>query len=105
MTAAPFLLKATEREFQSLVIDYARLRGWMVAHFRPAPTQSGGWSTPMQGDRGYPDLTLARDGVVVHAELKSETGRVSPSQKRWLEHLGGVVWRPSDFDEIKRVLA
>lgn len=100
------LLKATEAEFQKLVIEYAQLRGWMVAHFRPAQTQSGRWSTPMTGQTGYPDLTMARRGVVIHAELKSEKGKVRPEQQCWVNAMGdsAVVWRPSDWPEVQEVL-
>jgi hypothetical protein len=48
-----------ERDWQSRVVGYARLRGWLVNHARPATT-AGGWRTPVQGDPGFPDLALAR---------------------------------------------
>lgn len=89
----------TEKELQAAVIEAAHLFGWRVAHFRPALTQSGKWATAMQGDPGYPDLTMARDGEILFVELKSETGRIRPEQKIWIDALTPhvVVWRPSDW--------
>jgi hypothetical protein len=102
-----------EAEFQSRVVDYAKLNGWRVAHFRPARTERG-WRTPMTGDAGFPDLVLARNGFVIFAELKSATGRVSPDQDAWLEAIApdsgrlpwpashyAYVWRPADWETIK----
>src|SRR5690606_27676425 len=96
--------------------------GWKVHHTRPARTDKG-WRTPIQGDAGYPDLTMARRGRMVIAELKSETGELTREQAAWLEHLPRVaqeddsadrdlhahaievyVWRPSDWPHILEVL-
>lgn len=77
------------------------------------------WTFLSKGSRaGYPDRTCCRDRIVF-AELKRElTGRKSEdanrqptdSQRQWLDRLaraGGEVylWRPSDLDEIARVLS
>lgn len=95
----------TEAEFQDRVIATARLYGWMVHHTRPARMADGRWRTPVQGDKGFPDLVLAheRHGTVF-AELKSDTGRLTPEQKAWLAVLGGVVWRPRDWPHVLAVL-
>lgn len=90
----------TEADFLSAVIRAARDRGWMVYHPRPAQT-SKGWRTAGQGDAaGFPDLVLARDGRVIVAELKTETGRLTPAQESWLRASGGELWRPSSWDRI-----
>ena len=104
MTTSPnLLLSATEAEFQTLVIDYAHLMGWRVAHFRPAQTGKG-WRTAMQGDPGFPDLVLARNGVVILAELKSEKGQLSASQLQWSIVADALVWRPSDWSDVQKIL-
>jgi hypothetical protein len=97
----------TEKAFQQQVVDYARLRGWYVAHFRPALDSHGRWRTPMQGHPGFPDLVLVRSPRVVFAELKSDRGRTSPAQREWLDRLSHCdlapevgIWRPRDFDEF-----
>lgn len=96
----------SEADFQTRVVDYARLRGWMLVHYRPARTKTG-VRTPLQGDKGCPDLILARHGRVLLIELKSDKGRVSPEQKTWLAHLGqhGRLYRPADWPELQELLA
>jgi len=107
--------KLTEAQFQRQVVELAKLCGWSVAHFRPARTEKG-WRTPVTADgAGFPDLVLARPPELVFAELKSERGKPSPAQVRWLEALCEVaaenewvrcyVWRPSDFEDVRAVLA
>lgn len=95
----------TEDELLGSVIDLAHLRGWLVVHHRPARTAQG-WRTPTQGDKGVPDLILARRGVVILAELKSDKGRLTAEQVRWQTALGTHhrVWRPSDIHLIAKEL-
>jgi hypothetical protein len=101
--------QASESELQSTIIDIAHRFGWLVHHARPARTRSGGWATPIQGDKGFPDLVLAKNGRIIIAELKSAKGRLSPEQETWVRALGCCeedppievyVWRPADLDEI-----
>ena len=103
----PTLLKAmTETEFQSKVITYAHWHRWLVTHFRPAQTGRG-YRTPLEGDAGFLDLVLARDGVVIIAELKREDGKPTPQQTRWITAIGARarLWRPSDWPAIEKELA
>lgn len=98
-----------ESEFQATVVELARLRGWRLHHTRPARTQKG-WRTPIQGDPGFPDLTMVRGDRVLFVELKSERGRVSPHQEAWLEALRAAgaevaVWRPRDWPKIVSALS
>lgn len=87
-----------EREWQAQVVEAARLMGWRVYHTHDSRRSAPGW----------PDLALVRDRLVM-AELKTETGRVSPEQQQWLALLtaAGVetyLWRPSDLDDVLEVL-
>lgn len=99
----------SEREFLAQVIQFARLLGWKVAHFRPARTAQG-WRTPCQADaKGWPDLVLLRGRSLIFAELKVGRGRLSSEQEGWLAGLRGVgmpafVWTPGDWGEIEAVL-
>lgn len=92
----------TEEAWQKVVIDYARLNGWRVAHFRAARTAAGGWRTPVEADgEGFPDLVLVRGPELIFAELKSSTGKARPAQVGWLEALSAIgdaadrAWRAS----------
>lgn len=107
----PDRLPMSEGQLQSAVIEMARLLRWRVHHDRPARRSDGSWSTPVQGDPGFPDLLLVRRGTVLAVELKSERGRLTTEQERWLAELGGAgvlvaVWRPEDLrsGRIERVL-
>jgi hypothetical protein len=92
----------SEAQWQQRVMDTAALLGYRTAHFRPAQARSGRWATPMQGDRGFPDLVLAKSGRILVVELKSDTGKLGPGQREWLDELGehGRLWRPRDWSEV-----
>lgn len=98
--------RLSEDEWTTRVMQTARLHSWRAAHFRPARTAKG-WRTPMTGDVGVPDLILARDGVVLLAELKGDRGTVRPDQRLWLDALGrhGRLWRPRDWDDVLATLS
>ncbi len=60
-------------------------------------------------DRGWPDLVIVMPGRTIFAELKSERGRVSPDQARWLDilatqHREVYLVRPSTEDLFLEVL-
>ncbi len=99
-------LKQSEGDFQGAVIQLAQLRGYLVAHFRPAKTDRG-WRTPVSADgAGFPDLVMVGHGRVLYRELKAESGRVRSEQAVWLaqlERCGAdcAVWRPSDWPRIE----
>lgn len=116
MKASQYAHQISERELQEKVVALAQTHGWLVMHSRPARRKDGSWSTPIQGTPGFPDLVLARDGTVILAELKSESGRLTSRQKEWLNALtshghegcdpshDAVVWRPSDWPDIEVIL-
>jgi len=96
---------ANERAFTRWVIDLARLYGWLVHHDRPAPYESGrGWATHMEGDAGFPDLLLLREGELIVAELKLNRRDLKTHQARWLERFQTVaetyLWTPEEFEAI-----
>ena len=91
--------RLTEKRFLAQVRWYARLRGWRTYH-----TLTSKGSEP-----GFPDLVLARDGVLLIAELKTDTGRLTPEQAAWLSSfracgIAASVWRPADWEVIKNAL-
>lgn len=100
-------LKLSEKAFQHQVEHLAHVYGWSVYHALPAMNAAGRWRTAQSGDIGFPDLVLAHPSRgVIFAELKAQRGRVSVSQRIWLNTLEAAgsetyVWRPTDFEFIK----
>ena len=105
--------KITEREFQDSVIELFQRYKWHICHFRPARTQEG-WRTAIQGDKGFPDTLITKDGQLIIAEIKSEGGKLSPEQIDWYTLLSLVelssdgalkvfVWRPSMWASIESI--
>lgn len=109
----------SEAAFQDQVVALARLYGWLHYH-----THDSRRSAP-----GFPDLVLARAPRLIFAELKTETGRRTSEQDRWLDALHQIataldlqamrpgelvyaparievyLWRPSDLQAIAELLA
>lgn len=110
-------LVVKEDDWKRTVIGAMKLFGWRFAHFRPARTKYG-WTTAMEGDKGWPDLVAVRPPRLIIAELKptavgrrpSEVTMPSDEQAAWLTLLGEVpgvetyVWRPEQLDAILMVL-
>jgi len=101
----------SEAEFQNQVMHVAKLYGWRIQHARPAQYASGRWATPIQGDAGFVDLVLAhpKHGTIF-AELKTDKGKLSPTQVEWIHTLAEAgeevhVWRPIHFDLIVKRLS
>ena len=98
-----------EKQFQAQVIQLARMNGWRVFHPMKMQARDGTWRTALSGDKGWPDLVLAHQqrGLIV-AELKTDTGKLSPDQHAWLTALAPwaeiQVWRPSDLTTIAKRL-
>lgn len=90
----------TEKQFESQVKELAKLFGWKYSHT---------WRS-IHSPAGFPDCTMAREGRLVIAELKTETGQPTPEQYFWLVELSKVLcaevylWRPSQIEEIAEVL-
>lgn len=108
MTKLPTI---TEAELTGQILQYAKLRGWTTAHFRPARTKDG-WRTAVSGDgKGFPDLFMVRkrDKRAVAAELKVGKNKPTPEQLAWLDLMAACgietyLWRETDRDEIERIL-
>jgi hypothetical protein len=95
--AAPAI---TEKDWMGQVLELASILGWECYH---------PWLS-IHSPRGWPDLALCRPPRLILAELKSEKGKTTPAQDRWLDLLRacpGVetyLWRPSDLDAVRDVL-
>ena len=102
LPALPVMLGAiSERQFQAQIVGLAELRGWLVYHT---------WNS-RHSTAGFPDLVLVRE-YVIFAEIKTEKGKLTAEQEAWIEaiqkaqnyNLRAYVWKPSDWEQIVRVL-
>ncbi len=91
----------SERDLDRAVADIARRTHWLRYHtYRSQRSPSG-----------FPDLCLVRPPRVLFIELKSEKGKPTTDQARWLqllERCPGIevyLWRPADFERIAKVLS
>lgn len=77
-------IKMSEQELLDATIEMAETFGWRVYHARPGLDRHGRWSTAMSGTHaaGFPDIVAVRERVI-WIELKSENGRMTPSQQDW----------------------
>lgn len=83
----------TENGLKQLVLRMAYANGWAVYHVPQATMRNG-------GGRGYPDLTLARDGEVLWIELKATGGQLTSDQRMWEAALPAFhVIRPYDWHQ------
>lgn len=100
--------RMTEAQLQEAVMDCAALLGWQVCHFRQA-WSSRGYRTPVQGDKGCPDIILARNGIVWLWECKRQGEKPTPEQQEWLAAAreNGRLIYPQDWLDgtVERLLA
>jgi hypothetical protein len=88
--------RASEKDCQQTIVQAAHLLGYRVLAIRPAIGKGGRYQSPIQGDAGYPDLTLAHPRAgVLFVELKRSPNRLELEQLRWRQALveAGAVWR------------
>lgn len=100
MARRSYHYEPSEKEYQDAVVEYARLRGWLVFH----PFDS------RHSEAGYPDLTLAKGERLIFAEMKRDGENPTPAQRKWLaalEEAGAetYVWKPSNWNETMEVLS
>ncbi len=91
----------SEKDFEGQIRDLAKMFQWKYYHT---------WRS-IHSPAGFPDCVMVRGNRLIFAELKSEKGKLSPEQERWLEDLGATgrcevyLWRPSDIEEIMKCLS
>ena len=97
--AARRLPLQSEASFAQQVVDLAGRLRWRV--YRTWKSQ--------HSPAGFPDLCMVRRPRVVFAELKRQDKSPTPEQQAWLDDLRACgheayLFRPSDFEEIVRIL-
>lgn len=101
MTAKATIAGAmSEAALQKAVLDLATLKGWVVTHFRPARGRDDRWLTHLTGDPGFPDIVIARGGVALFFEVKTEKEKLTSDQQRWRAALGGSGTEDEDWDDL-----
>ena len=88
-----------ESKFQAAVVELAEILHWRTFHAARIKGHLRTKTSP-----GFPDLVLARSGVKIFAELKTNKGVVSNDQILWLLATDGVIWRPRHWDVIEKSL-
>lgn len=111
MSAQSALPRATEAQCQDAIIEAARMAGWRVHAERAGQTAGGHWATQIQGDEGYPDLTMTRDGRMLVVELKRKPNEATQAQLDWIRDLDAVpgvrailVYVPEEQDDLIKFL-
>lgn len=100
----------SEKQFQQQVIELARRLGWHVWHVSDSRRFVGGRAFGDPLAAGLPDLIMIRPPRVVFIELKTNKGRVRPSQKETLallDQCAGVevyLIRPRDWEKLVAIL-
>jgi hypothetical protein len=91
----------SERYIQASFEAHARAAGWLTFHTYNS----------MRSEPGFPDAVCLRNGRCVVVELKTERGRTSPAQRRWIDefdHVPGVTafvaHCPRDWGRITEAL-
>jgi len=95
----------TEKALLDAVVTLAKRWNWQVFHALPSMNRRGAWATHFRGHAGFPDLVLSHKvGDLVIVELKSEIGRLTEGQHKWLASFeaAGIethVWRPEQLKD------
>jgi hypothetical protein len=90
----------SEKGFAATLKELAVMLGWEWFHVYDSRRSAAGW----------PDVTLVRPPRLIIAELKTDDGRLTPAQEKWLALLKCVpgisvfVWRPRDWPKIVEIL-
>jgi len=95
---------ASEKLFMDKVMQIAKMNSWMIHHPTPHQVRPGVFRSD---GAGVPDLMLVSTTGrgIIWAELKTETGKLSPLQRMWGQSIkanGGeyYVWRPNQIELI-----
>ena len=90
-----------EKELDAHIRKLAKLMGFLYYHTYRS----------QRSPAGFPDVVLVKPPRTIFAELKSDTGKVSPEQQTWLDTLAKCpqnevyLWKPCDLQEIADVLS
>ncbi len=92
----PLAQDTPEGALLAAIRKLAHPHGWLAYHTYDS----------RKSETGFPDLVLTNGTNLLMYELKTNTGKPTPEQDRWLNllaHTGLVecgIWRPRDFPQI-----
>jgi hypothetical protein len=97
------------RQLSDAAVELAHTKGYIAAHFRPAPSRSG-FITPYSYDsKGFPDLILVGPKMLA-VEVKGDGDSLRPEQEMWLAAfekagvetfvLTSKAWREGKLEEL-----
>ena len=72
-----------EKEIQTQIVDYLKLRGYFVIRNYLGPVHYHGSKIRPNPNAGMPDLTIIKAGRTYFIEVKKHDGIVSAKQKEW----------------------
>lgn len=103
-------VRQSEKQFQQVVLEAARLLGWRCYHTFDSRHSAA----------GFPDLVMVKGFRLIFAELKVGKNKTTDAQRDWLADLEVVaqftesvnapsnvevyVWRPEHWDDIESTL-
>ena len=102
----PVDTRPTEAQCQATIVEAARRGGWLVHAELPALARDGSWRTAIQGDVGFPDLVMVRNGKVLVIELKRRPRKIDVAQLLWLRKFTAagidarLVFVPENLDSL-----
>ncbi len=93
----------SERHFQTAICNLALVNGWLVYN-HPDSRKANVASTP-----GFPDIVLAKPGVLVFIETKMPKRHPSEDQQRWIDALKTAFIRcfvayPDDYEMVRSII-
>ena len=97
--STPRLPPITEKEFQAQIVKLAKIIGFEVYHT---------WNS-RHSAKGFPDLVLVRPPQLLFLEVKTEKGKLTVEQARWIAALMACdqevyLVRPSNWPQIEAIL-
>ena len=107
------MIPTTEAQTLRAILDYLTFKGVLFIRLNPTKpftdrrTGALRFAPVRQGQAGAPDIVLCQNGRFVGLEVKSDKGRLSPSQAEWqsrVERAGGTYHVIRSVDQVIQIL-
>lgn len=100
------MLESTEQEIQKSILDYLKLKKYLVFKHRSVgiKKENGSYIPLAYGEKGISDIiACSPKGQFIAIEVKKKGGKPSPDQIRFLEEVkarGGVAILAYSLDDV-----